>query len=77
MQRHLLASHAVSSIVRRISSLLERGWTVVISHIFWESNWAADRLAHIGHLYDFGVQMYNGPPLWLVEVIWEDLVWVA
>ncbi|KAJ1398438.1 Ribonuclease H domain [Sesbania bispinosa] len=69
--------HPCASIIRAISSLLNKDWTVKISHEFREGNRAADWLAEYAFNFSLGYHFLSDPPLGICPILRDDIVGVA
>ncbi|KAK7306532.1 hypothetical protein VNO77_44479 [Canavalia gladiata] len=67
------------ALVSEINDLVRKDWLVEFSHVFRESNRAADRLAHLGHSNSprLGVKRFLHAPRILAQVLQDDLAGVA
>ncbi|KAK7345292.1 hypothetical protein VNO77_15893 [Canavalia gladiata] len=67
------------ALVYEINDLVRKDWLVEFSHVFRESNRAADRLAHLGHSNSprLGVKRFLHAPRILAQVLQDDLAGVA
>ncbi|CAI0457296.1 unnamed protein product [Linum tenue] len=52
-------NHIYGLLVKHIDSILDREWDVRISHVYTESNCAADFFANRGHLFPFGTHLLD------------------
>ncbi|XP_039030708.1 uncharacterized protein LOC120165209 [Hibiscus syriacus] len=62
-------SDMASPLLPIIVELLERDWTVQITHVVREKNVAADYMARIGRSMAPGLRTYNTPPAEVLDVI--------
>ncbi|KAK7303017.1 hypothetical protein RJT34_13916 [Clitoria ternatea] len=74
-----VANDPTFSLVFEINGLVRRDWLVEFSHVFRESNRAADRLAHLGHSHssELGVKRFSEPPSAITDILRDDLAGVV
>ncbi|CAN0912924.1 Putative ribonuclease H protein At1g65750 [Linum grandiflorum] len=51
--------HQHAALLGRFRELLDRDWQLKIVHIYRETNFAVDYLAHIGHSATYGIHFMN------------------
>ncbi|KAL2341042.1 hypothetical protein Fmac_008982 [Flemingia macrophylla] len=68
------ANDAAFALVSEINALVRKDWLVEFSHVFRESNRAADRLAHLGHSHsvESGAKRFADPPPSLLDILRDD-----
>ncbi|WVY92797.1 hypothetical protein V8G54_000170 (mitochondrion) [Vigna mungo] len=67
------------AVVQEINELVRKDWLVEFSHVFRESNRAADRLAHLGHSrsLEAGGKRFSDPPSPIIDILRDDLAGLA
>jgi ribonuclease HI len=73
IKRGCTMSYAGSTLLKRICQLLEKDWSVEISHIYREANKCADALANIGCSHDFNFEFYACCPSSISDVFNLDM----
>ncbi|TKY71900.1 Heat shock 70 kDa protein [Spatholobus suberectus] len=73
------ANDPAFELVSEINELVRKDWLVEFSHVFRESNRAADRLAHLGHSRSLksGAKRFSDAPSALADILRDDLAGVA
>lgn len=74
-----MAKDLAFALVSEINELVRKEWLVEFSHVFRESNRAADKLAHLGHSHSLesGAKRFSDPPFALLAILQDDLAGVA
>ncbi|KAL2969486.1 hypothetical protein AAZX31_15G084400 [Glycine max] len=74
-----VAKDPAFALVSEINELVRKEWLVEFSHVFRESNRAADKLAHLGHSHssESGAKRFSDPPFALLAILQDDLAGVA
>ncbi|KAG4948586.1 hypothetical protein JHK86_041825 [Glycine max] len=74
-----VAKDLAFALVSEINELVRKEWLVEFSHVFRESNRAADKLAHLGHSHssESGAKRFSDPPFALLAILQDDLAGVA
>ncbi|KAK7303014.1 hypothetical protein RJT34_13913 [Clitoria ternatea] len=74
-----VANDPAFALVSEINGLVRRDWLVEFSHVFRESNRAADRLAHLGHSHslELSVKRFSEPPSAITDILRDDLAGVV
>jgi len=74
-----VANDPAFALVSEINELVRKEWLVEFSHVFRESNRAADKLAHLGHSHSLesGAKRFSDPPSALVAILQDDLAGLA
>ncbi|CAN0824500.1 Putative ribonuclease H protein At1g65750, partial [Linum grandiflorum] len=69
--------HQHAALVIQFKELCSRQWEVTISHIYRETNFAADYLANLGHFFPYGLHFFDSPDRSLSHWLYYDLIGVS
>ncbi|CAJ2649027.1 unnamed protein product [Trifolium pratense] len=64
-------------LVRRIRSIMQENWRVVIKHVYREANKIADGLASLACVTKVSLSLYEQPPTEVAQVYHDDLIGVS